>query len=403
MAGETEVTDNINDLVEELNEESEEETVVNPPEEEEEEENEEEEEEETPTDDKSKEKSDREIKVAIPNYKEVTKKYPNLFKDFPDFRHIFFHAKEYRELFPTLDDARAALDELEVFKDMEKSLTDGSQEDTTKFLSSVKELGEEAISNLANNFLPSIKKMDQELYFQVITPELVSITRSMFDSGLRNENENLKNAALVLSMHLFGDQDVASGKKNVNTPERAVKKDDKLERERQNFRQERYTSLYNDIVSESDTKLQGMISDGMDPNNKMTAGMKELVVEKVIKEIGQVLSNDKIHTSRMNNLWKKAGETNFSTSNKSKIISAYLEAAEEIMPRIRAKVRANILGIRERRSETKPGERTERIEPKSTTGGGRSSSNGKNVDSKQVDWKKTSDIDFLRDNITLRK
>src|SRR6185503_16390587 len=248
-------------------------------------------------------------------------------------------------------------------------------------------------------------KMDQNLYYQVITPELVNFTRSMFNAGLRNENDNLKNAALVAAQHFFGDQKVASGDKEIKVPgtQKETKKDDKLERDRQNFKQERYTSFYNDVVGASDSQLLESINEGLDPKNVMTSGVKELIAEKVAKEISKTLSNDSIHVSRINSLWKKANNDNFSNSWKSKIVSAYLEAASEIMPRIRAKVRANVLGIRERSSDKTSENSEKRVEPKSTVGGGGQSSgkNGK-VDSKKIDWRKTSDLDFLKDNITLK-
>lgn len=340
----------------------------------------------------------------VPGFKEINKKYPNFFKDFPHLRHTFFHAKEYKELFPTVEDAREAIQNLEGFQALQDSLSGGKPEDIVNVLESIKELGSEAQPNFAINFLPSLRKVNQDLYYQVITPELVNFTKSMFDAGLRHENENLKNAALVASLHFFGDTKVATGEKKIDI---GVKKsgeserDEKLENERASFRQERYTSFYNDVVSQADGELSKIILNGLDPKEEMTEGMKELIVEKVAKELSRVLSSDSIHTNRMNSLWKKAGIDNFSSQHKSKIIAAYLEAAKEIMPRIRAKVRANVLGIRERRSE-EIGSNERRVEPKSTVSGGRQQSSNGKLDPKKIDWKKTSDLDLIRDKITFK-
>lgn len=406
--------DNINEFTKVLGEEEDQELEVEDPEEEEEEkeeENEEDLEEENEENDdeekkfkKTKVNEEDSENVEIPSFKAVIKKYPNLFKDFPHFRHVFFHAKEYREIFPTLEEARGAVEDLKAFKDLEDSLVSGKPEDIIKVIESINELDEKAVPNLANNFLSSIRKVNQDLYFQVITPELVNFTRQMYRAGVKNGNDNLKNAALVASLHFFDDPKIASGEKDIKLPNAQKKedvKDDKLERERANFRQEKYSALYNDVVSSFDSQLAEAISDGLDPKNNMTEGIKELIVEKVMKEISKVLSSSKIHSNKMTSLWRRAGDDGFSSSHKSRIVSASLGAAKEIMPRIRAKVRASVLGIRERHSEEQTGSREKRVEPKSTVGGGRQSSNGK-IDPKKVDWRKTSDLDFIKDNVTLK-
>lgn len=353
-------------------------------------------------------KDNKKSSVVIPQFKEITKKYPTLFKDFPHLRHAFFHAKEYRELFPTVEDAKEAIDSLENFKSLEESLGRGELEDIVNTLESLKGLGDDVVPNLALSFLSSIKKIDQDLYYKVITPELVNFTRSMFNAGLRNENDNLKNAALVAAKHFFDDPKVASGEKDIKLPERETKKDDKLELDRQNFKRERYTVFYNDVVGDADTQLSEIVLDGLDPKSNMSEGMKELVVEKVLKEISKTLSSNSAHTARMNSLWKKANDNNFSSPYKSKIITAYLEAAKEVMPRIRSKIRANVLGIRDRHSDANVGGngQRKRVEPGQNNGnnrGERGQSSNKDIDPNKIDWKKTSDLDYIAGRVTLKK
>jgi hypothetical protein len=343
--------------------------------------------------------------IEIPKYKEITKKYPELFKDFPHLRHAFFHAKEYREMFPTVEDAKEAIENLEGFQTLQDAISKGGTEGAVAVLDSMKKLGDETLSNFASNFLSGVKKTDQDLYYQVITPELVNFTRSLYNAGIRNDNDNLKNTALVAALHFFGDAKVASGEKDIKVPVKEAKKDDTLDAERKSFKQERYTIFYNDVVSDSNTKLSRMVQEGLDPKGNMSDGMKELVVEKVLKELSKTLGADPIHTARMNSLWKKAGTDNFNSSWKSKILSAYLEAAKDIMPKIRSKVRSNVLGIKDRSLETSTNSSgvKKRVEPQSTVGNSRrQSSSSRDIDPKKIDWKKTSDLDFLKGNITTR-
>ena len=336
-------------------------------------------------------------------FKEVTKKYPKLFKDFPHLRHAFFHAKEYREIFPTVEEAKEAIEHLDNYKQIEGALSRGEVADVVDVLNSFKGVGEGVVENFATNFLSSVRKMDQDLYYQVITPELVNFTRTLFDAGLRNDNDNLKNAALVASMHFFGDPKVASGEKQLNLNKEPKKKDETLERERASFKNERYSTFYNDVVQDSDKRINSLVMNGIDPKEVMTEGVKELVAERVIKEIGKTLASNSAHKNRMNSLWKKASAENFTSSWKTKIISAYIEAASEIMPKIRSSVRANVLGIRDRQPDRNGVEREDKIIPKQSGSGGKTQFDGnKKLDPKKINWSKTSDLDLFNGNVTLK-
>ena len=336
-------------------------------------------------------------------FKEVTKKYPKLFKDFPHLRHAFFHAKEYREIFPTVEEAKEAIEHLDNYKQIEGALSRGEVADVVDVLNSFKGVGEGVVENFATNFLSSVRKMDQDLYYQVITPELVNFTRTLFDAGLRNDNDNLKNAALVASMHFFGDPKVASGEKQLNLNKEPKKKDETLERERASFKNERYSTFYNDVVQDSDKRINSLVMNGIDPKEVMTEGVKELVAERVIKEIGKTLASNSAHKNRMNSLWKKASAENFTGSWKTKIISAYIEAASEIMPKIRSSVRANVLGIRDRQPDRNGVEREDKIIPRQSGSDGKTRLNGnKKLDPKKINWSKTSDLDLFNDTVTLK-
>lgn len=346
-------------------------------------------------------------KVEVPHFHAINKKYPNFFKDFPHVRHVIAHEKEYRELFPSVEEAKETVEQLENFSSLQESLSSGKPEDIVNVLESISELGDDVISNFASNFLGGIKKVDQNLYFEVITPELVNMVKNTFNAGVRNENENLQAAAKVIALHLFGNMDVATGKAEVKIPSKSANKDEGLEREKKQFKSERYTTLYNDVVSDSNDKLDAMILDGFDTEKKLSKGMRDVIVEKTRKQISEILSADKVHSSRMTSLWRKAEASNYASSNKTKIISTYLGSAKDLIPKIRSKVRSEILGTRDRSSENSSNRdksgRKDRVEPPNNVGGGRTRQpSGKSLDPKSINWRKTSDLDILNDRATLK-
>jgi len=82
-----------------------------------------------------------------------------------------------------------------------------------------------------------------------------------------------------------------------------------------------------------------------------------------------------------------------------------LESVKQILPKVRSKVRSSTLGTRERHSET--GERRERrestnrsSEERSNSSSSRSRSNGRSE--KDIDWSKTTDLQYLQGKITYK-
>ena len=336
--------------------------------------------------------------TAPPLFKDIKAKYPELFKDFPQLRHTFFHEKEYRELFPTVEDAKEAIDIVELYQELDQSLTSGEVDGLTKVLKSI---DEENIPGLAENILPALRKVSQDAYYAAVSPQIAQFAQSLYQGGLRGNDENLKNAGLLAAQHFFGDPGVASGEKVIEgvAPKQ---KDTKLEQEKSDFRNERYTAFYNDVISACDTGLLKTVVDGIDPRGSMSESMSELLAEKVVKEIQNVLSADNSYVSMMNSLWKRASQKGFPGASKSRIISTYLTRAAEVMPGIRSKIRAAALGIR-----TKEAGRQEvikgRKEPTSTVGRRVQATDLSKVDPSKIDWNKTTDEDYINGKITLKK
>src|SRR5947208_1522669 len=102
-----------------------------------------------------------------PTYKEITAKYPNLFKDFPDLREAMGREREYTELFDTVDAAKEAKEQVEDFSYLRELVESGSPDKTEEFLAAVKEGGEENLINFAGSFLPALHRAAPDTYIQV--------------------------------------------------------------------------------------------------------------------------------------------------------------------------------------------------------------------------------------------
>ena len=333
-------------------------------------------------------------------FKDIKAKYPDLFKDFPQLRHTFFHEKEYRELYPTVEDAKEAAEDANSYRGLQEAFNGGAP-GLAQILQS---FDDESFTEFVGNILPTLREVNSNAYYAAISPQLAQFTQSLYQTGVHGDNENLKNAGLLAAQYFFGDEKVASGERQV---EGAVpkKRDNSVERERAEFHNEKYVTFHNDVASECNTQLMASIVDGIDPRGVMSKDMKELLAEKVIKEINNSLSSSKYHMGIMNSLWQKASQNGFPGTSKSRITSTYLTRAKEVMPGIRSKIRAAALGLRKKESKEEPNGIKGRVEPRSNVGGrsNQNTSNRKNVDASKIDWSKTTDLDYINGRITYKE
>lgn len=370
--------------------------------------------------DKDKELEDKELEdkdkitddefAPRPDLKVVTAKYPNLFKDFPQLRDMYFREKQLTEVFPTLEEAKTAKEDLEGLQALEIGLQSGKVEDASSVLSAIKELSDEALPNFALNFLPALQKINNDAYYSVITPVMVDIATSLYQAGVKNENDNLKNAAMVMSHYFLGNKKIASGEEKLSLPTVKVKEEPKKEEvnERQKFEQERYNALYSDVDSDYDTQIKSTIKEGLDPDEVMSSFMKDALVNAIQNRINKVLGADTNHAANMKVLWAKAASQNYNSSWKARIISAALARAKAILPAIRNKARAEALGTKEREADRleRSTSKTEKVEGARTGSvsrtGDRSMAQIGRMDPKKIDWKKTTDLDVIQGKVTLK-
>lgn len=345
---------------------------------------------------------DIEASTALrPSFKEITTKFPDLIKTFPAIKDMYFRESKYTEIFPTVGEAESAKNDLQGLAELESGLMSGRVEDVESTLTSMKALGDDVIPNFAVNFLPALYKTDKDAYFGITTTVLLNGVRTMYNQGVASRDEELSQAAQLMAAKLFGDPEIATGKKQIDLPKAKLKdatngKLSEVEVERQKFETERYEATYQDIVTNYVTDIKSAILDGLDNDEVMSDFMKNAVVNKILSDINKVTLDDKGYQSQMKQLWEKAKNASYTREWKDRITSTVLSRAKSIMPAIRSKARAEALGMKQRQSSKLLGGKTKkRLAPTdSNTGSGRIVKVSR-VDTKNIDWRKTSDFDIM--------
>lgn len=266
--------------------------------------------------------------------REIEKKYPKLFEEFPTLARAYYKDQQFAEVgLPTLQDAKEAVERANQFEQFEGKLLSGS---TEEILKSVKDTDSEAFYKIVDSYLPTLQKVDEKAYNHILRNVFTNLTVSMLNDGEGTKNEDLVKAAQICYSWLFPGQ-------RYTAPSMLSKGDnsetEKLSKERSEFEQ----SKFDDAVSTLDTRVQNIlkssITDAIDPKGSMTDYVKKTAIKDVLALLDENLEGDTRFKSIINKHWEKARESKLSKDSLEKIRSTYLSKAKSVLPSLIQKVR----------------------------------------------------------------
>jgi hypothetical protein len=300
----------------------------------------------------AKEDKDDDQELSRHSYRDIKAKYPELFKDFPGLKQAFFREQEFTKIFPTVDEARAALDAQENFTRLRDTVMDG---DALTLLTQIKEASPEALEKFSNNFLDDLRKVDKQSYLEVTSPVIKNILQQAFVEGGQKRDENLQKAAQIIHQAIFGGDydDIKSKAESRKTNREDDPERKKLDNERAEFLNIKFTSLRKEVWGTVEAKLTRDIEKGLDPTNSIRPGLKKILIEKIFNEVTSKVASDAEHIKRMDALWVRERKAGYSGQLKESIETTYLSRAKAIVPGIRARIRSEVTGAQKKQDNDK--------------------------------------------------
>jgi hypothetical protein len=278
--------------------------------------------------------------------KEILAKYPKIFEDFPYLEKAYYREQKYTEIFPSLDDARAAVEKSQTLDDFEKKILTG---DTSTILKTVKEEDEEAFNTLVDNYLPNLQKVDKEAYFHVIGSiikgTVSNMVRSASTSRDKEAAEALTSAAETLYKYIYGETEWTphkplskSGGKTEDNGE-----SEKLSKERENFNRERFETAKNELNTRIDKTLKKAIEKYIDPKTVMTDFVRKSATRDAYEEVNKLLAKDSRFRAVLDKAWQKAASKGFSTESMDDVRKVINSRAQTVLPAVIKKARIEAL------------------------------------------------------------
>jgi hypothetical protein len=275
--------------------------------------------------------------------REILKKYPTLFKDFPYLEKAYYREQQFTEIHPTIADARMAAEKARVLDNVEKDVMNG---DISNVLLAAKQENQDAFLKIADNYLPALKKVDQQAYYHVLGGVIKDTIITMVREGrnLGEQGAPLQAAANVLNQFVFGSQTFQPNQPLSKQP--APEEAQRLQQMRWQDQQRvmtQFESVKDDLQSRADNVLRSTIDQHIDPRSTMTDYVKKNATREAFDSLEGLISKDTRFRSLLDKLWEKAFQSNFDKAATDRIKSAYLSKAKTLLPSVIKKARNDAL------------------------------------------------------------
>lgn len=328
--------------------------------------------------------------IAPPRKKEILKKYPDIFKDFPHLEKAYYRDQQFTELLPTIDDAKEVIEKAGLLDNFEAKLMEGS---TVEVLKAVKETNQESFNKMVDNYLPALQKVDNDAYYHVIGNVIKNTIISMAREAKNSQDEGLQAAALAIQKFVFGTTEfVPPG--NLSKGDADKGETDKLKSDREAFTKERFEFAQGDLDTKIHNVLKSTVDAHIDPKESMTEYVKRNAVREAVELVDSTIEQDVEFRKTLDNLWKTAFEKNFDATSLARIKSAYLSKARTILPQIISKTRNEALRGLGKRTQSDDDNKKDKRGP-ITPGRPSTSSSGKTIKEAKDIPRGMKTLDFL--------
>lgn len=329
---------------------------------------------------------DEDKKPAIPfdrpTVKELREAFPDIFKKFPSLRDSYFREIEFTKLFPSVDDAKEAIQENDAFTTLSDAALEG---DPAPLLESLDKTDKKAFALFSVGFLPALYKRDPDTYQQVITP----VVESLFRNAYKSSDEAVRAAAVTIAKFVFDDDGelVAQGKKTFSRTTELTKDQERLKGERSERTAQQFREAYSTVSQRVTSGLEAMIIKDIDPNHAFSSFVRKQLAQETVKRIFKQLESDDGHKSVMSNRWKKAKSNGYTGEDTSKIVSTFLARAKSLIPSVSDKVRSLAAG--------KAVEPSKEQQSRREVNGGRPTNSRPSKTPTRTDMRKMTDMEIL--------
>lgn len=293
--------------------------------------------------DELEEPDEEKLELTTPtSRREILKKYPKLFKDFPYLETAYYREQEFTKLLPTIADAKEAVSKSETLDKFESDLADGN---TELVLKAVKDNSPKAYNKLIDNYLSVLSKVDEKAYHHVLGNTIRHTIMAMVQEARASSNEPLEQAAVILNQFIFGSSKFTAPEKLSGDDKSNVddEKEQKITERERAFVKQKYNSANEEISNRVNRAYKATIEANIDPKNSMSEYVKKTATREALEELESIISKDTRFKSLVDKLWENAFKNDLDSESVNKIRRAFISKAQTLLPIVIKKARNEAL------------------------------------------------------------
>lgn len=288
--------------------------------------------------DELEEPDEEKLELSTPtSRREILKKYPKLFKDFPYLESAYYREQEYTKIYPTIKDARESSEKAQTLDNFEHDLVDGNTED---ILVAVKKNSPKAFDKIVDNYLTTLSKVDQKAYHHVLGNTIKHTILSMLEEARSSSNESLQEAAQILNQFVFGSSKFTHPTK-LSSDEKAEDNTEKnkIEEREKAFARREFEKTNSELSTRVNKAYKSTIEAKIDPKDSMSEYVKKTATREALEELESLIGKDTRFKVLVDKLWERAFKEDFSEDSIKRIRSAFISKAQTLLPSVISKAR----------------------------------------------------------------
>lgn len=259
---------------------------------------------------------------------QILKKYPTLFKDFPYLEKAYYREQQFTEVFPNLDDAKAAAADSATLRNFEEDIVNNGN--TANVLKLIKEHNPEKYAEVVDNYLDVLGDIDKEAQHHVIGNLIKHTIIGMVRESRSSGDESLQDAAAILNKYIFGTTKFKMPEKMAKG-ESPKKEENTVSEREQAFIKQQFDNTVSDLNTKVNNSLKNIVELNIDPKKTMSEWVRKNAVREALDKIQDLTGRDKRFKVNIDNLWLRAAKANFSKESVDLIRRAHLAKAKSIM------------------------------------------------------------------------
>lgn len=277
-----------------------------------------------------------ELDTPVPR-REILKKYPKLFEDFPYLEKAYYRDQQFTRMFETPAAAKEVFEKAEVLDKFDNDLRDGN---ITNMLKAAQNEG--SLYKISDGYLKALADVDEKAYTNVLTQVIRTMTNNMLEHSKEDGQEVLKHAATIVNQFVFGSTKFENPGR-LHKEEKKDEKESAITEKEQKFVERQMQTAVTDLNGKVNKVVRNTIKAHIDPKNSMSDYVRNSASRDVYDTLVDLIDKDRDFKSLVNRLWDRVKKDDFSDTSIKRIYDAYNSKARTLLPSVIKKARAEAL------------------------------------------------------------